>query len=103
MGTLWEGRLSGETTETLKALNDSLEIDKRLYKEDISGSVAHVEMLVAVGLIEESEGKSIVDALRVVEEEITSGAFIFQTEDEDIHTAVAVSYTHLTLPPTPYV
>ena len=95
MGTLWEGRLSGETTETLKALNDSLEIDKRLYKEDISGSVAHVEMLVAVGLIEESEGKSIVDALRVVEEEITSGAFIFQTEDEDIHTAVERRVTEI--------
>ncbi len=95
MGTLWEGRLSGETTETLKALNDSLEIDKRLYKEDISGSVAHVEMLVAVGLIEGSEGKSIVDALRVVEEEITSGAFIFQTEDEDIHTAVERRVTEI--------
>ena len=37
MGTLWEGRLSGETTDALKALNDSLEIDKRLYKEDILG------------------------------------------------------------------
>ena len=43
MATLWEGRLSGATTDALKALNDSLQIDKRLYREDISGSTAHVK------------------------------------------------------------
>ena len=88
MGTLWEGRLSGETTDALKALNDSLEIDKRLYKEDILGSMAHVEMLASVGLIEKSDKALILDALRVTEEEITSGSFVFQAADEDIHTAV---------------
>ena len=51
MGTLWEGRLSGATTDALKALNDSLEIDKRLYREDILGSIAHVEMLVTVASV----------------------------------------------------
>ena len=88
MGTLWEGRLSGETTDALKALNDSLEIDKRLYKEDILGSMAHVEMLASVGLIEKSDRALILDALRVTEEEIASGSFVFQAADEDIHTAV---------------
>ena len=88
MGTLWEGRLSGETTDALKALNDSLEIDKRLYKEDILGSMAHVEMLASVGLIEKPDRALILDALRVTEEEITSGSFVFQAADEDIHTAV---------------
>ena len=88
MGTLWEGRLSGETTDALKALNDSLEIDKRLYKEDILGSMAHVEMLASVGLIEKSDRALILDALRVTEEEIVSGSFVFQAADEDIHTAV---------------
>ena len=76
MGTLWEGRMSGDTEESLRALNDSLQIDKRLYKEDISGSAAHVQMLVSVGLIEESDGKSILEALEATEEEISSGSFI---------------------------
>ncbi len=88
MATLWEGRLSGATTDALKALNDSLQIDKRLYREDISGSAAHVKMLVSVGLIEKSDGELILDALKTTEEEMTSGSFVFQPEDEDIHTAV---------------
>jgi len=88
MATLWEGRLSGATADALKALNDSLQIDKRLYREDISGSVAHVKMLVSVGLIEKSDGELILDALKTTEEEMTSGSFVFQPEDEDIHTAV---------------
>ena len=88
MATLWEGRLSGATADALKALNDSLQIDKRLYREDISGSAAHVKMLVSVGLIEKSDGELILDALKTTEEEMTSGSFVFQPEDEDIHTAV---------------
>ena len=95
MGTLWEGRLSGETTDALKALNDSLEIDKRLYKEDILGSMAHVEMLASVGLIEKSDRALILDALRVTEEEIASGSFVFQAADEDIHTAVERRVTEI--------
>ena len=95
MGTLWEGRLSGATTDALKALNDSLEIDKRLYREDILGSIAHVEMLVSVGLIEESDGALILDALKIAEEEIASGSFVFQVEDEDIHTALERRVTEI--------
>ena len=95
MGTLWEGRLSGATTDALKALNDSLEIDKRLYREDILGSIAHVEMLVTVGLIEESDGALILDALKIAEEEIASGSFVFQAEDEDIHTALERRVTEI--------
>ena len=95
MGTLWEGRLSGATTDALKALNDSLEIDKRLYREDILGSIAHVEMLVTVGLIEESDGALILDALKIAEEEISSGSFVFQAEDEDIHTALERRVTEI--------
>tara|TARA_B100001250_G_scaffold21820_1_gene18478 strand:+ start:8243 stop:9625 length:1383 start_codon:yes stop_codon:yes gene_type:complete len=95
MATLWEGRLSGATTDALKALNDSLQIDKRLYKEDISGSVAHVKMLVSVGLIEKSDGELILDALKTTEEEMTSGSFVFQPGDEDIHTAVERRVTEI--------
>ena len=95
MATLWEGRLSGATTDALKALNDSLQIDKRLYREDISGSLAHVKMLVSVGLIEESDGELILDALSTTEEEMASGSFVFQPEDEDIHTAVERRVTEI--------
>ncbi len=50
--------------------------------------MAHVEMLASVGLIEKSDRALILDALRVTEEEIASGSFVFQAADEDIHTAV---------------
>ncbi len=50
MGTLWQGRFVAEAAEALRALNDSLPVDRRLYVDDIAGSRAHVRMLVDVGL-----------------------------------------------------
>ena len=48
MTTLWHGRFKGGSAEALKALNDSLSFDMRMYKEDIEGSRAHVRMLARV-------------------------------------------------------
>jgi len=95
MGTLWQGRFASEAAEALRALNDSLPVDRRLYADDIAGSRAHVRMLVDVGLLEEADGEAVLDALDAVEAEIADGSFAFVADDEDIHTAVERRVTEL--------
>ena len=50
MATLWHGRFEGGPADALRALNDSLPFDRRMFREDIAGSRAHVSMLARVGL-----------------------------------------------------
>jgi len=95
MGTLWQGRFASEAAGALRALNDSLPVDRRLYADDIAGSRAHVQMLIDVGLLEEADGESVLDALDVVEAEMADDSFAFAADDEDIHTAVERRVTEL--------
>jgi argininosuccinate lyase len=93
--TLWHGRFAGGPSEALQALNDSLPFDQRMFREDIAGSQAHVRMLCEVGLFTEAERDGVLAALDTVEDEIESGSFDFQVNDEDIHTAVERRVTEL--------
>lgn len=93
--TLWHGRFAGSPSEALQALNDSLPFDQRMFREDIAGSRAHVRMLCDVGLFTEAERDGVLAALDTVEQEIESGSFDFQVNDEDIHTAVERRVTEL--------
>jgi len=93
--TLWHGRFAGGPSEALQALNDSLPFDRRMFRQDIAGSRAHVRMLAAVGLIADSERDEILAALDVVEDEIASGTMQWAPTDEDIHTAVERRATEL--------
>ncbi|MFT7647603.1 MAG: argininosuccinate lyase [Candidatus Poriferisodalaceae bacterium] len=97
--TLWHGRFALGPTEALQALNDSLPFDRRMYREDIAGSRAHVRMLCNVGIFEEAERDAVLTALDQVEEEFTSDTFEVRSGDEDIHTAVERRVTELTGPP----
>jgi len=94
--TLWHGRFEGDASQALRELNDSLPFDRRMYREDIAGSRAHVEMLGDVGLLEADELRDILEALDVVEAEITEGTFEWAEDDEDIHTAVERRATEIT-------
>jgi argininosuccinate lyase len=85
---LWGGRFNEPTDDDLRALNDSLSFDKRLYKQDIYGSVAYALALVDAGVLSDAEAVSITDGLRRVLEEFEAGAFEVKPGDEDIHTAV---------------
>ncbi len=93
--TLWHGRFAGGPAGALQALSDSLRFDRRLYREDIAGSRAHVRMLAAVGLLDEADHDAIQQALDQVEEEMASDRFEFVPSDEDIHTAVERRVTEL--------
>ena len=88
MATLWHGRFEDGPAEALQALNDSLPFDRRMFREDIAGSRAHVAMLARVGLISDADAAAIASALDTTEAELADGSFDFAASDEDIHTAV---------------
>ena len=95
MATLWHGRFEGGPGEALQALNDSLPFDRRMYREDVAGSRAHVRMLARVGLMSGDDAASVLRALDTTEAELADGSFDFQLSDEDIHTAVERRVTEL--------
>ena len=94
--TLWHGRFGGDPADALRALNDSLPFDRRMFREDIAGSRAHATMLAAVGLLTGDERDAICEALDAVEAEMAEGRFVAAPGDEDIHTAVERRVTELT-------
>ncbi len=94
-GELWEGRFEGSPSEALQALNDSFPFDRRMFREDIEGSRAHVSMLANVGLMTADEREQVLAALDHVENEMANGQFEAQPSDEDIHTAVERRVTEI--------
>ncbi|MGX8686600.1 MAG: argininosuccinate lyase, partial [bacterium] len=88
MAQLWGGRFTKETDASVKAFNDSLRFDSRLYHEDIRGSIAHASMLGRQGIITAEEADSIINGLGVILAEIESGDLVFTDEYEDIHSFV---------------
>ncbi|MBR7045796.1 MAG: argininosuccinate lyase [Lachnospiraceae bacterium] len=88
MAQLWGGRFTKETDASVKAFNDSLRFDSRLYHEDIEGSIAHASMLGRQGIISAEEADTIINGLGVILSEIESGDLVFTDEYEDIHSFV---------------
>ncbi|NLF93401.1 MAG: argininosuccinate lyase, partial [Oligosphaeraceae bacterium] len=82
---LWSGRFSRGTDNLVQAFSESISYDRRLYPYDIQGSIAHARMLGRQGIIPQQDADSIIAGLEQVRAEIESGAFVFQTELEDIH------------------
>ncbi|WP_372714745.1 lyase family protein, partial [Ilyobacter sp.] len=85
---LWGGRFKKETSTLLEKFNASINFDKRMYKEDIEGSIAHSKMLAKQDIISHEEQKIIETGLLKVKEEIEGGKFVFSIKDEDIHMAI---------------
>ena len=94
--TLWQGRFETGPSDDLRALNDSLAFDIRMFREDIAGSRAHARMLAKVGLLTGDEADEILAALDTIEAQIAGGEFEFAESDEDIHTAVERGVTAVT-------
>lgn len=80
-----EGRLKKDTDNSVQSFTESVSFDWRLYRHDIAGSIAHATMLARCGIITNQEMEMIINALKGIEAEITSGEFEFHEELEDIH------------------
>ena len=93
MAKLWGGRFSKNTNELVDAFNASINYDKRLYREDIRGSIAHANMLVKCGVIPEADGKQIVAGLQDILKDIETGNFEFSVALEDIHMNIEARLT----------
>lgn len=82
---LWGGRFAKGNDHLMEDFHSSIQFDKRLYKEDITGSLAHSKMLAKQGIISEEEGKTIAKALKEILAEIETGEAEFDVAAEDIH------------------
>jgi argininosuccinate lyase len=92
---LWGGVFAFEPDEAMRQLNDSLPFDKRLYKQDIHGSMVYTQALQQAGIITPEEAQMLRDGLAKVLAEFETDTFVFLSTDEDIHTAVERRLTEI--------
>ncbi|MGN0590617.1 argininosuccinate lyase [Ruminococcus sp.] len=93
MAKLWAGRFSKEVDETVNAFNSSIAFDGRMYKEDITGSIAHATMLGDCGIIPKADSLQIIEGLKGILEDLESGALELDPTAEDIHMFVEAELT----------
>lgn len=82
---LWGGRFSKTTDEMINAFQASIDFDKRMYREDIAGSMAHAKMLAKCGILSEADKDAILSGLEEILQKIEAGGFSFEVALEDIH------------------
>lgn len=85
---LWTGRFQKELSKTTNDFNSSISFDSRMYKEDITGSIAHATMLGQCGIIEKEQADIICKGLQEILADIESGRLSIDMEAEDIHTFI---------------
>ncbi|MDH3713418.1 MAG: argininosuccinate lyase [Gammaproteobacteria bacterium] len=90
---LWGGRFAEATDAFVQRFTASVEFDKRLYPQDIEGSLAHARMLHRIGVLEENELDSIVNGLAVIREQIERGEFDWTIAHEDVHMNIEARLT----------
>ena len=83
--TVWSSRFKGKTSKSFQKIGSSINVDKRLYKEDIFASIVHTQMLVKNKIVPSKEGKRIINGLNKIRSQINRGNFNFQEKYEDIH------------------
>ena len=85
MAKMWAGVTDGNTAQIADDFNSSIRFDCRLYKQDITGSMAHAAMLGAQGIITQEEAATLIDGLQGILDDLDSGALEFDMTCEDIH------------------
>ena len=85
MSKLWGGRFTKETNKLVEEFTASISFDQKLAKEDITGSLAHVQMLGECGIIPKEDAETIKQGLLAIKERVDLGQVEFLVEDEDIH------------------
>ncbi|TVP89260.1 MAG: argininosuccinate lyase [Pseudomonadaceae bacterium] len=89
----WGGRFSEPVDAFVARFTASVDFDKRLYKHDIQGSIAHATMLAKVDVLTDDERDIIIDGLRAIQGEIEAGEFDWQVELEDVHMNIEARLT----------
>ncbi len=85
MSKMWAGRFAKELDKTADDFNSSIHFDSRMYRQDITGSMAHAAMLGAQGIISRCDAEQIIDGLETILHELDSGVLEFDMSCEDIH------------------
>ena len=86
--TIWETRIKGKTAKTFQKVSSSIYIDKRLFREDIQASIAHVEMLNKQKIINFKVKNKIIWGLKKIQNQIIKKKYSFNYADEDIHMSI---------------
>ena len=92
---IWGGRFDQSPGDLMVRINSSIDIDKRLYRQDIAGSIAHCRMLAATGILQPAEAKAIEEGLLAILQEIEAGQFVFRASLEDIHMNIEARLTEM--------
>ena len=85
MAKMWAGRTSGEVSSIADDFNSSIHFDSRMYRQDITGSMAHAAMLAARGIITQADADILVEGLEGILQDLDSGKLAFDMTCEDIH------------------
>ena len=93
MGKMWAGRTDGAVSAVADDFNSSLHFDKKMYRQDIRGSMEHALMLSAKGILKESEYEEIVKGLSSILDDIESGKLLIEGDAEDIHMFIEAELT----------
>jgi argininosuccinate lyase len=91
--TLWGGRFTEATDAFVQRFTASVTFDKRMYRQDIQGSIAHATMLSAVGVLTDSEKSAIIDGLTAIGADIDAGRFEWSIALEDVHMNIESALT----------
>ena len=88
MAQLWGGRFTKETDQLVYNFNASISFDKKFYRQDMEGSMAHVKMLAKVGILTEQEEKEILEGIQGILHDVENGSLEISDKYEDIHSFV---------------
>ncbi len=86
---MWGGRFAAQPADAMQAINASIDIDKRLWREDIEGSKAHAAMLAAQGIITQEDNAAIQAGLDQIAAEIVAGTFPFLSASWKTSTSIS--------------
>lgn len=93
--SMWGGRFSEPTNEFVARFTASVDVDRRLYRHDIQGSIAHANALAAAGVLTDADRDDIVGGLRAIRAEIERGEFVWNPALEDVHMNIEARLTEL--------
>ncbi|WP_035011604.1 argininosuccinate lyase [Bartonella vinsonii] len=92
---MWGGRFIAGPAAIMEEINASIDLDQKLYRQDIEGSLAHAAMLAQTKIISQSDYEKIVHGLKLIQQEIEEGTFVFSRKLEDIHMNIEARLSEL--------